>query len=214
MASLICAALTNEPPWTCVCPTVPEVERLLLGALDSEQQLVMVLEDDEDDDDDNTIVSAAVWDTSREKEKETPTAGSHAAAISSGRASHSCNPDAAKQPLPDKLASLVSAGREGKGARLTLSLLATRPDRQRRGHGKTLASWGVDRARKQRVPVRVQAASRAYVLFSGMGFTDCGLLSVPMDTDGYVKTLVLEPKPSPRRLSRLAELLSRYGPHR
>ncbi|PHH74026.1 hypothetical protein CDD80_3409 [Ophiocordyceps camponoti-rufipedis] len=178
IASLVCAALADEDPWTSLRPPPAEVERLLLSALSDPQHIIMVLQDDH-----RSIVSAAVWDTSREK---------------------TSNPPPYTTPLPERVACLVSPSHAD--AHLSLSLLATRPDCQRRGYGRALACWGVDRSRKQGVPIRVRAAARAYVLFSGMGFVDGGV--VPLPVDGCVKTLLLEPKP--RQRSRVAGLLSRY----
>ncbi|KAF4589134.1 Acyl-CoA N-acyltransferase [Ophiocordyceps camponoti-floridani] len=179
VASLVCAALADEDPWRSLRPPQEEVERLLLGALSDSQLIVMVLRDEG-----GAIVSAAVWDTSREK---------------------TTNPPSYTTSLSERVVSLVSPS-DADAAHLSLSLLATRPDCQRRGYAKALASWGVDRARKQGVPIRVRAAARAYVLFSGMGFVDVGV--VPLAVEGCVKTLLLEPKP--RRRSRVAGLLSKY----
>ncbi|RDA94974.1 hypothetical protein CP533_0101 [Ophiocordyceps camponoti-saundersi (nom. inval.)] len=156
MTSLICTSLAEEPAWRRLCPPASEVESLLAEAISNKRKEVMVLEDET-----NTIVSASVWEE-EQQQSSIAVVPSHAAATTTGKGSHSrCASDVVDDEDEDKTC-------------LALRLLATRPDCQRRGYGRALASWGVRRAGKRSVPVCVLAAERGYILFSGMGFVDCG----------------------------------------
>ncbi|RCI16088.1 hypothetical protein L249_1839 [Ophiocordyceps polyrhachis-furcata BCC 54312] len=183
MSSLVCTSLAEEAAWKRLCPPKQEVESLLAEAMTNRRKHVMVLEDDTN----GVVVSASVWEEADEQ----------------------------RHPSTAALSSCTTADddKDDKAACLALRLLATRPDCQRRGYGRALASWGVRRAGKRSVPVCVLAAERGYILFSGMGFVDRGLVSLggggaddDEDGDVCVKTMVLQPLPS-RRL-RVAKLLS------
>ncbi|RDA88809.1 hypothetical protein CP532_5501 [Ophiocordyceps camponoti-leonardi (nom. inval.)] len=233
MSSIICTSLAEDAAWKRLCPPQQEVGSLLEEAIDSRRKHVMVLEDESN----GVIVSVSVWEDEQRHRSTTAVISSHPAtstATVGGKGSHSCaglyssscfsDDDKDKDKDDDD----KDKDKDKDEACLALRLLATRPDCQRRGYGRALASWGVRRAGKRSVPVCVLAAERGYILFSGMGFVDRGLVSLGVCGDGgggggvdghddededadddnlCVKTMVLQPLPS-RRL-RVAKLLSR-----
>lgn len=145
----------------------------------------------------------------------------YAAVAATGNASYSRDDEVAAK-IPGKLAALSEASLEGRRRRFAshtpcvyLHVLATRPDYQRRGYGKALTAWGIDVARKMQMPVCVQAASRGYILFSGLGFSDLGPVLLPADKGGdelVLKALVLDSSRADRRGSLVGSLL-RYISH-
>ncbi|PHH90542.1 hypothetical protein CDD83_3347 [Cordyceps sp. RAO-2017] len=237
VARLVLAALADEAPWKAFCPPrgssgyVEYVETALRSCLESLHHVFYVLELSEAESGARSgplVVSASVWDTSAAA---AAAADAHCRSVSpadevhesaGGKASNSR--DAAAAKIPDKLAALGRATLAGwerrfpsHGPCLYLQLLATRPDYQRRGYGRAIVSWGTDLARKKHVPACVQAASRAYVLFSGLGFVDLGLVPLPADEETgeerSLKALILRPSPEPQRRSLMAPL-SRFFSNR
>lgn len=125
--------------------------------------------------------------------------------------------------MQDKLAALgraCCAGKQtsfaGRGPFLHLDILATRPDHQRHGNAKALVSWGTDYARKTQRPLCVQAASRAYILFSGLEFVDLGPVPLPSDQQNeaaVLKAMMFEPGKC-RRRDLMVSVFSRSSPRR
>ncbi|KYK57011.1 hypothetical protein DCS_04018 [Drechmeria coniospora] len=186
-ARLILAALSEESPWKAFfspkaqsnSELVEKSEELLRSCLEpgpDKNWLVLVLELERSDIDRSRpsaplIVSVAVWDLS-----------------AVGGWSH-CHQSQAQEELHDDI--LHQAYLDGRGVRLGqhgpcihLHVLATRPAYQRRGYGKALMSWGVDLAREKQAFIGVQSSSRAYILFSGLGFADLGPVLLPTETGG------------------------------
>ena len=111
---------------------------------------------------------------------------------------------------PGSVAGLVQAMSKGRTQRflghdpcLYLRLLATRPDYQRRGYGKVLAAKAVEFARQQHLSVCLQSAARGYILFSGLGFSDLGPVTLPADAksgeDLMLKAMMLSQERVQRR---------------
>ncbi|KAK4093050.1 hypothetical protein Purlil1_2207 [Purpureocillium lilacinum] len=128
--------------------------------------------------------------------------------------------ESADADAPGSVAGLVQAMSKGRAQRflghdpcLYLRLLATRPDYQRRGYGKVLAAKAVEFARQQHLSVCLQSAARGYILFSGLGFSDLGPVTLPADAksgeDLMLKAMMLSQERVQRRGSWM-ESLFRY----
>ncbi|XP_044716388.1 uncharacterized protein HRG_09920 [Hirsutella rhossiliensis] len=168
------------------------------------------------------IVSAAEWDApaADATKQDGPADGLHESADGKGPDSQV----AAFAKIPDKLAALARAsfvGKQkcfaGRGPFLHLDILATAPEYQGRGYAKVLTLWGKDLARKTHRPLFVQAASRAYILFSGLGFVDIGPVSLPAnqadEETAFLKALIFDPGNTRLRdsmLSAISRFLSRF----
>lgn len=87
----------------------------------------------------------------------------------------------------DKLNSLVGAMEQarsrffaGSGPQMFLRFLATGPDHQRRGCAKALCESGLDIAWRRQSAVCLETGPKGYILFSGMGFSDLGAVTLPV----------------------------------
>lgn len=199
VARLVLAALAAEPPWRALCAggRVEAGEQLLRRYLDggNGRHRVLVVELSAAEAGPRAggplVVSAAVWDTSACR---SATHGDGPAdrvhddrrgmwARARARGGRQLTRDTGSGPpcakLPDDLAALVGRARltgaarglpaAGRGPPPHLNVLATRPDHQRRGYARALASWGTRLAREARRPLCALAAPRAYILLSGLG---------------------------------------------
>ncbi|KAF4508827.1 hypothetical protein G6O67_005159 [Ophiocordyceps sinensis] len=228
VARLVLAALADEAPWNSFCPSkaltggsgcIEFAEAMLRSHLDSQRHRVMVLELSAPKSGTRSgppiVVSVAVWDTDACRsatERDGPAGRLHE------NGSHSVF-----AKMQDKLAALgraCCAGKQtsfaGRGPFLHLDILATRPDYQRHGYAKALVSWGTDYARKTQRPLCVQAASRAYILFSGLEFVDLGPVPLPSDQQNeaaVLKAMMFEPGKC-RRRDLMVSVFSRSSPRR
>ncbi|OAA70575.1 Acyl-CoA N-acyltransferase [Cordyceps fumosorosea ARSEF 2679] len=177
IAAIILAAAAAEVPWKSYLPAgacrdpilVQHVEAVARAHIVARDSAVVVgeLSAAESGRDTPEVVSVAVWDTTTAAERD--------------------DSWAAVEEHHAQLAALDTAMRRGRQLyfaaeppHLFLRVLATHPDRRGRGYAKALCRWGMALARRRRVGVCVETgAARGYVLFSGLGFRDLGVVDLP-----------------------------------
>jgi len=64
---------------------------------------------------------------------------------------------------------------------LTLMMLGTRPDYERRGAGTMLTKWGLARAKDEKIPVTLFSSPMAEKLYATLGFREVGVVHVQVE---------------------------------
>jgi ribosomal protein S18 acetylase RimI-like enzyme len=127
--------------------------------------------------------------------------------------------DSNSETAPGKLAALSQGLADDRrkhfasdAPHIFLHILATRPEFQRRGYAKGLCEMGIRFAKENHASLCVQTGGRGYILFSGLGFVDKGLVSIASESrtdDVLIKAMSLNPRLVQRRES-LVDSLARY----
>lgn len=101
---------------------------------------------------------------------------------------------------------------ERNGPQMVLLLTATLPSYRFRAFAKALCSHGTAQASKRGLPVSALASPMGYIFYSGMGFSDCGLVTVQVPGEQEkleLKAMVLA---APERKASISQqLLGLFG---
>ena len=65
--------------------------------------------------------------------------------------------------------------------RMQLRLLVTHPDYQRRGAGRKLVKWGIERAKEENLALTLFASPLGGHLYRKLGFRDLGVIKIQVD---------------------------------
>ena len=87
------------------------------------------------------------------------------------------------QAYEDQMSKQNPAEKALKGyeGHLWLNFIGTHPQYQRRGVGRRLISWGVNRANTEGIPIALIASPHGVRLYESVGFQDVGLCVLDFD---------------------------------
>ncbi|KAH7114575.1 putative GNAT family acetyltransferase [Dactylonectria estremocensis] len=162
------------------------------------------------------IVSVAVWGMSFAKTGKQGQSDSLRKDVAPGDDIIPNMPEATDDCSMAKVIAVTNAIPEGRNkyfgstSHIFLHILATKPDRQKRGYAKALCKWGMEFARKKDVVIALLTSPRGYIFFSGLGFVDVGALHLPVGHENgehLLKAMLFDPKRAPRHGSFVDQLL-------